>query len=325
MFKPILIVIFCSLSILVYSQSPNWTVNEGAYLQSQTLICKLNVNGKYLISKNDMVGAFVGNECRGVGRPVFVPSLNRYLTYFTLFSNNQGDSISFRLYDSNTGLIHNAVNKLVFNINAQIGSAFQSYIISTTKLNNEAKLTNFSFSNTKVDSSKVVTDLITGKLNNIYFIPMNASRLDLIPVFSISTGASAYIQELPLSSGISKVDGTKPFAIQVLSEDESTLAEFNVEVRNSVITDIFNIDQSQFIKVGPNPFYGKLNIEYNLNSSGKIDLEIRNIYAGNIIFQQRNIVSGTQLSLDQVTSGVYLCTIYSSVSKNKYQFKLVKL
>jgi len=231
MIKRLFLIASLGISTLVYSQAPNWTVNEGTFQQSQTIICKLNMDGKYLVSKNDMVAAFVGNQCRGVGKPVFIPSLNRYLTYFTIFSNNQGDSIRFKLYDSNSGKIADAVNKFTFSINAQIGSAFQSYVVSNIKLNNEAKISGFSFPNNKIDSTKTVTDLITGALNTIFYIPIGSARDNLSPTFTISSGANAYINELPIVSGVSKIDFTRPVLIQVLSEDESTLTNFNVEVK----------------------------------------------------------------------------------------------
>jgi len=325
MFKQLLLIASLGISTLVYSQAPNWTVNEGTFQQSQTMICKLNMDGKYLIGKNDMVAAFVGNECRGVGKPVFIPSLNRYLTYFTIFSNAQGDSVKFKLYDSNTGKITDAVNKIAFSINAQIGSAFQSFVVSNIKLNNEAKITGFSFPNTKIDSTKTVTDLVTGAINNIFYIPIGSARDNLTPTFIISTGSTAFVNELPIVSGVSKIDFTKPVVVQVLSEDESALTNFNVEVKNSVITDLFNIDQSQFINVGPNPFYSTLNIDYRFNTSSKLNLEIRNMYDGNLIYQQRSISSGTKLNLDQVSSGMYLCIVYSLDGKYRYQFKLVKI
>jgi hypothetical protein len=325
MIKRLLLIASLGMSTLVYSQAPNWTVNEGAFQQSQTIICKLNMDGKYLVSKNDMVAAFVGNQCRGVGKPVFIPSLNRYLTYFTIFSNNQGDSIRFKLYDSNSGKIADAVNKFTFSINAQIGSAFQSYVVSNIKLNNEAKISGFSFPNNKIDSTKTVTDLITGALNTIFYIPIGSARDNLSPTFTISSGANAYINELPIVSGVSKIDFTRPVVIQVLSEDESNLTNFNVEVKNSVITDLFNIDQTQFINIGPNPFYSTLNIDYRFNASSKLNIEIRNMYDGSLIYQQKNIIAGTKLNLDQVSSGMYLCIVYSLDGKYRYQFKLVKI
>lgn len=283
------------------------------------------MDGKYLISKNDMVAAFVGNECRGVGKPIFIPALNRYLTYFTIFSNAQGDSVKFKLYDSNTGKIADAVNKIAFSINAQIGSAFQSYVISNNKLNNEAKITGFSFPSIKIDSTKTITDLVTGAVNNIFYVPIGSARDNLTPTFTISAGSTAFVNELPIVSGVSKINFTKSVVVQVLSEDESALTNFNVEVKNSVITDLFNIDKSQYINIGPNPFYSKLNIDYRFNTASKVNIELRNMYDGNLIFQQKSIPAGTQLNLDQISSGMYLCIVYSLDGKYRYQFKLVKI
>ncbi len=233
MIKKIALLILSIKFSLVYSQTPNWTVNEGAFQQTQTLICKLSVNGKMLIGPNDMVAAFVGNECRGVAKPVYIPSLKKHLTYLTIFSNTQGDSITFKLFDSNAGTTYNAINKLVFKINEHIGSAYQSYVISTKALNTETRLTSFSFFNTKIDSTKVQTDLATGRVNNIYYIPFDVSKSTLIPQFTLSQGANLYYNQSLINSDITKVDLTNSVSFEVLSEDEKNISVFNVEVIHS--------------------------------------------------------------------------------------------
>ena len=232
--KIIIILLICFTCTQVgLAQSPAWVVNEGAFQQTETMICKLSINGVYLESPNDMVAAFVGNECRGVSKPVYIASVNKYLTYLTVFANNQGDTVTFKLYNSKTGQVVNAVNKLVFNINAQIGSTFQTYRISSTVLSSEAKLLSFGFSNTTTDSVKVETDLATGIKTNVYYIPLTASKTTLRPVFTVSPMANVFVLETPVVSGANTYDFTTNKTFQVLSEDESTLTNYIVAVKNS--------------------------------------------------------------------------------------------
>jgi hypothetical protein len=481
MIKKIVLLVFCIKFSLVYGQTPNWTVNEGAFQQTQTLICKLSVNGKMLIDKNDMVAAFVGNECRGVAKPVYIASLQKYLTYLTIFSNTQGDSITFKLFDSKSGITYNAINKLEFKINEHIGTAYQSYVISTKVLNTETKLTSFGFFNTKIDSSKVEIDLISGRRNNIYFIPFDVSKSTLIPQFTLSQGANLFYNQSLINSEITKVDLSNPLSFEILSEDEKNISVFNVEIKHSkdytvcndnsilprpiinetngtfcdgdslrlsiankvqgdtywwvygnkidssnlgskfftiadtvrlmrrsslkcynyslpfilnkkprpstpiisrdasnqlisntkygnkwykesvlttdttqfikplntanysvrvimdgcssmmsnnyfyLLTDIVNLEYNQFIKVTPNPFVNNLNFDFLLNTYRKVNVDILNIYTGMIVFQQKGVVTGTQLSLDKISSGMYLCIVYSPDGKYRYQFKLLKI
>jgi hypothetical protein len=230
--KIALLICFIKFS-LVYGQTPNWTVNEGAFQQTQTLICKLSVNGKMLFGPNDMVGAFVGNECRGVAKPVYIPSLQKYLTYLTIFSNTQGDSVTFKLFDSNAGTTFNAINKLVFKINEHIGTAYQSYVISTRALNTETRLTSFGFFNTKIDSSKIETDLTSGRINNIYYIPFDIPKSTLIPQFVLSQGANLYYNQSIINSNVTKVDLSNALSFEILSEDEKNISVFNLEIKYS--------------------------------------------------------------------------------------------
>lgn len=233
MVKKLILFIYCLKFSLVYSQTPNWIVNEGAFQQTQTLICKLSVNGKMLIGANDMVGAFVGNECRGVAKPVYIPSLQKYLTYLTIFSNTQGDTVTFKLFESSTSSTYSTINKLVFKINEHIGTAYQSYVISTRPLNVQTRLSAFSFTNAKIDSTKIETDLSTGIFYNIYYIPFDIPKSSIIPQFVLSQGANLYYNQSIITSGVTIVDLTKPLTFEILSEDEKNIAPFNIEVRHS--------------------------------------------------------------------------------------------
>jgi hypothetical protein len=92
-----------------------------------------------------------------------------------------------------------------------------------------------------------------------------------------------------------------------------------------LLTDIVNLEYNQFIKVTPNPFVNNLNFDFLLNTYRKVNVDILNIYTGMIVFQQKGVVTGTQLSLDKISSGMYLCIVYSPDGKYRYQFKLLKI
>ena len=218
------------LSTQLMAQKPAWAVKETAFENTQTIIAKLSLDGKVLESPNDMVGAFVGDECRGVASPVFIPSAGKYFTYLTVFSNKQGEEIVFKLYESATGRIVPVEKKLSFNINGQLGSFFQTYSISTPTLSNLAAVSSFDLYNVRPDSVVTKGDVRT------YYIPANVAKDTLTTNFSVSAGAKVYVKEVPVVPKVTKVNFTNQVIFQVVSQDESTLLEYKVAVISAVVS-----------------------------------------------------------------------------------------
>ena len=212
------------ISSVVHAQQPNWVVAESNYQYSMTLICKLNVNGRSLTSTNDLVGAFVTNELRGVSSPSYVSSLDDYYTYMTIFSNQQGETIRFLIYDSTADTYHNVSFTLDFVANRHTGTLFQSVSIASPALNHQADIVTFEFVDVPLN------DLVQEGSNYTLYIPSIISKETLVPSFTLSEGGRAYINQTPQVSGISVVDFTNPVEYQVLSQDESTLNTFTIEV-----------------------------------------------------------------------------------------------
>ena len=391
------LILLLFFSIIGYTQTPNWKVNEGAFQQTETMICKLSVNGGLLESPNDMVAAFIGGECRGVAKPVYIASVNKYLTYLTIFSNTQGDSVTFKLYKSSTNQIFDAVNKIAFKINENLGSTFQTYRVSNTKLSSAADLLSFKFSN--VDFFKVIpnVDAITGQKINNYYIPQNANKASLIPSFTVSPNASVFVLESPIVSGVTNIDFTNNKTIQILSEDESTLNNYTISVKNFLIcsdsikyapiitkdqsnnlvsssaygniwlkdnqlisdttklikpisngsyksrvmygecisavsnsyyyllTDIINIDNSQYLNIFPNPFVQDINVDFRLNNYSKISISIRELFNGNLVYQNNDVYKGSKIQPLHLSPGLYVLNASTIDGKYNYQFKLIKL
>ena len=215
---------FLLITSVVFAQQPNWVVAESDYQYSMTLICKLNVNGRTLNSSNDKVGAFVTNELRGVSSPSYVSSVDDYYTYMTIFSNQQGETIRFLIYDSTTNTYHNVEMTLDFVANRHTGTLFQSVSIASPALNSEADISTIGFVDVPLNDS------VREESNFTLYIPSIISKETLVASFTLSEGARAYINQTPQISGVSVVDFTNPVEYQILSQDESTLNTFTIEV-----------------------------------------------------------------------------------------------
>jgi hypothetical protein len=92
-----------------------------------------------------------------------------------------------------------------------------------------------------------------------------------------------------------------------------------------LVTDIAVLSKDEFIKVAPNPFVGKLNIDFAIKKYQFIDIEIYNLATGSMVFSRSNIPPGTQLNLERLGAGNYLLKVFSPDRKMSKQFKLIKM
>jgi hypothetical protein len=103
--------------------APSWSVNCHAYQHNMTVTAALSIGGEESIDENDVVGAFVGDECRGVARPIYVDGVRRYEVFLMLFSNvPRGEEISIRVFDADAGLVYNVAETIVFQADKVQGS-----------------------------------------------------------------------------------------------------------------------------------------------------------------------------------------------------------
>lgn len=220
----ILFILFQNL--VFYGQSPDWSVNANAYQYSMTFTVFLNVNGQSLTSTNDKIGAFVGNENRGEANVVYNQNANKYVAYLIVYSNSIGETIRFKIYDSKNDTIIEALQTQTFQLNGNVGGIFQSFSVSNPALSNVATISDFSFKGI-TGQTTISSDKIT------IIISVNEDITKLTPVFSTLNNASVFINRVKQTSGIGQLDFTNSIVFQVLSEDESTLKEYEVQVTKS--------------------------------------------------------------------------------------------
>ncbi|MFT7159473.1 MAG: hypothetical protein ACI9GZ_000641, partial [Bacteroidia bacterium] len=156
--KKIYIVLFGILFLTtnLLSQAPNWTLNSNSFENSMTVVAVILVDGVELTSTNNLVGAFVGTELRGVGSTSFVNSENRYVATMLVRSNvGAGEMITFKMYDSEKDAVFEAVNSFEFLNDGIEGNTSVPIIV---KDNNEP--TNIELSANTVDENLAVATVI---------------------------------------------------------------------------------------------------------------------------------------------------------------------
>ena len=221
------IIIFFWISFVVNSslgQEPNWTFNALEFQHSMTFTTFLNVDGITLSSENDKVAAFIDGELRGVTNVTYIASRNKYVAYLSVFANSNSKAISFKIYDSTNDRIVEISKTETFEINGNLGGIFQSYSIASPQLNNEATLNDFNFK----DIIAVSKSILGNSYN--FVLPQTTNIINLVPEFTIDNGAKVYLNKQIQISEVSNVDFSNSQLYQVLSEDESVLKEYQINV-----------------------------------------------------------------------------------------------
>ncbi len=224
------IIVFFFIGITAYGQAPTWSVNENDFEYTMSFVAFLNVDGATLTSTNDQVAAFVGGECRGVTNLIYVSSKDRYYAYFNVFSNTNGEALSFKVYDSTNGNIVDIDKTVSFEINGLYGDLGQAFSFASPALNSNAELVSFNFKDVTISNRNIQGNTMTLYVDN----GINVSALTTI--FELSTGAGLFNEGQKLTSDSSVLDFTNPVTVEVLSEDESTRNEWEITVSyNAVI------------------------------------------------------------------------------------------
>ena len=287
--KRAVILIFFLISFTrLFGQAPSWNVIESNYQYTMTFVAKLNVDGAQLKSSNDMVGAFVGTICRGVSKLTYVASANSYFAYLTVFSNTPGEAITFNIYDSSKNKVTKVSKTINFVANQHLGNLFQSYSIAEPALNNKAEIVSFDFFNIKSLSSLISASSVKLGISESY--PLTS----LTPVYVLSKGANLFKNRILQSSNTTSMSFVAPVNYEVLSEDESTLSNYTVEVTSTPDPPLFYKKDAVCSTPGAIRVVSKRDgSDVQLSFNGKLK-ETKQIVSGEAVFT--NLLIGTYVA-----------------------------
>ncbi|MCR4916175.1 MAG: LamG domain-containing protein [Prevotella sp.] len=94
-----------TIRVTVKGEEPDWAVNESDYEGSMNLIGSLDILGIPSEDADDIVAAFIGDECRGVAHPVYNKYFDFYFLMMDIYGNGSdaGKEVTFKVYDASTG------------------------------------------------------------------------------------------------------------------------------------------------------------------------------------------------------------------------------
>ena len=121
------------LDARVVCHDPGWKVNAADWDYSMNFVLELDIEGVKSKDEEDIVGAFINGEVRGVSKVKYYPSLNKYLAFLTVYSNDfSGGDINMRIWDaSSCQLFGSVVENFTFESDDVVGTPLVQQVIHT--------------------------------------------------------------------------------------------------------------------------------------------------------------------------------------------------
>ena len=90
-----------AVSNLLIAGPEEWTLNEQDFANSMTYTVRVDLPAGLDASSDDMLGAFVGNSCRGVVQPIQLDGSGQYYFLLLIYSNETaGEQVSMQYYNA---------------------------------------------------------------------------------------------------------------------------------------------------------------------------------------------------------------------------------
>jgi hypothetical protein len=102
-----------TLNIKVTGNVPDWAVNPHDFETSMNVIAVLKNGDTPMTDPDDLMAAFVGEECRGVAHPEYNERYGNYYVTMDIYgaSSEAEQEVTFRAYDASTGTVYPVVTQ----------------------------------------------------------------------------------------------------------------------------------------------------------------------------------------------------------------------
>jgi hypothetical protein len=108
-----------------------WSLEPTTYPHSMTLTGTVEGDGVTL-AEEDLLGAFVEGECRGIAQPIYVPELERSVVFLMIYGEVAADElVRFRLFDADGGGERFVPTEVEFRANEMLGTALEPLRLET--------------------------------------------------------------------------------------------------------------------------------------------------------------------------------------------------
>jgi len=188
-------------SEIILSRSFNddvWYLDRHFYEYNASMVLDIDIENTE-VSENDQIGAFYGNECRGIGFADLCPITDEYVFNTMIYSNTENEIITFKYYNAETGEIYPVENTYLFEKDTNLGTAIDPYVLTdellptetgiksiypnpfnpqtTISYSLEDDVDNISINIYDITGRKIETLIDRNQLSGLYSINWNASNL----------------------------------------------------------------------------------------------------------------------------------------------------
>ena len=121
------------VDLRVTCPDPAWSVDASEYSFSMNFVLELDIEGVMSTDLLDQVGAFVDGELRGVAYVEYQPSIDKYLAFLTVYSNQgSGETVEFRIWDTSICQLYaNILESFPYAADGLIGTPNETQVIHT--------------------------------------------------------------------------------------------------------------------------------------------------------------------------------------------------
>ena len=104
-----------TLNLKVKSKAPDWAVNPKQFDNSMNVIGRVELDNLPMDDEDDIIAAFIGEECRGVAHPTYKERYDGSFITMDIYGNSDktngdaGKEITFRAFDASTGALYPVV------------------------------------------------------------------------------------------------------------------------------------------------------------------------------------------------------------------------
>lgn len=122
--------------VRVVCRPPNWDIDPGLYENTMNMVLQLNIQGEPSIDVEDMVAAFINDELRGRAKVQYVPALDTWLAYLTVYGDpdDQLDPVTLEVWDASECLRYGVVETFTFQPDNVLGIPDNPEIVHTMNL-----------------------------------------------------------------------------------------------------------------------------------------------------------------------------------------------
>jgi hypothetical protein len=92
----------------------------------------LNIEGDQCRNENDLIGAFVNGECRGLAQPIYLASINQYVAFLMVHSNSvNGDRVEFKAFVPEASAVYYVAEDISYEADVTVGTVREPLVLNT--------------------------------------------------------------------------------------------------------------------------------------------------------------------------------------------------